>query len=242
MKMMTVCDITLPLPEENLALDEALLDAAEAGEVAGNLRLYEPVSWFVVLGYGNRAETEANLAGCAAAGVPVLRRCSGGGTVLQGPGCLNYNLVLPIDLDPELGSIRGANLYIMERNAAALAEATGLPVQIQGHTDLGIGGLKFSGNAQRRKKSYLVFHGAILLNLDLARIEELLPMPSLQPEYRAGRRHKDFLMNLQISPERVKMALAKVWQAEQTLQELPLTRMRQLVEEKYGRREWNLSR
>jgi lipoate-protein ligase A len=234
------CDITLPLPEENLALDEALLDAAEAGGGPGSLRFYEPVSWFVVLGYGNRAETEVNLDVCAKEGVPVLRRCSGGGTVLQGPGCLNYNLVLPLAAHPDLGGIRGANRYIMERNAAAVAAAIGTPVQIQGHTDLALGGLKFSGNAQRRKKHYLVFHGALLLSLDLQRIERLLSMPTLQPEYRAGRSHRDFLMNLGVSAERLKQSLREAWQAEQPLPDLPLGRMRELVAEKYGRREWNL--
>lgn len=237
---MNFCDITLPMPEENLALDEALLDAAEAGGGPGSLRFYEPASWFVVLGYGNRAETEVNLAACATEGVPVLRRCSGGGTVVQGPGCLNYNLVLPITAHPDLGSIRGANSYIMERNAAAVTAAIGTPVQIQGHTDLAIGGLKFSGNAQRRKKHYLVFHGAILLSLDLGRIERLLPMPTLQPEYRGGRSHRDFLMNLGVGAERIKQALREAWHAEQPLTELPLANMRELVAQKYGRQEWNL--
>jgi lipoate---protein ligase len=40
---MLLLDLTLPTPAENLALDEALLDAAEAGEIRGDvLRLWEP--------------------------------------------------------------------------------------------------------------------------------------------------------------------------------------------------------
>ena len=86
------CDLTLPTPEENLACDEVLLDICEAGRLEGVLRFWEPAQHFVVLGYANRAAREANLEFCRSAGIRVLRRCSGGGAVLQGPGCLNYSL------------------------------------------------------------------------------------------------------------------------------------------------------
>jgi lipoate-protein ligase A len=141
---------------------------------------------------------------------------------------------------PDLGTIRGANGFIMNRNAAAISAAFGKTVEVQGHTDLAFGGVKFSGNAQRRKKEHLVFHGAILLSLDLSRIERLLPMPSLEPNYRQGRSHRDFLMNLNVPAAVIKEALRKAWQAETPLNKVPMERVGQLVAEKYSRREWNL--
>jgi hypothetical protein len=91
---MQLLSLTLPTPAENVALDEALLDeaqagAAEAGEV---LRLWEAPRPFVVIGRSSRIAEEVNLA--AASAWTVIRRCSGGAAVVAGPGCLMYAVVL----------------------------------------------------------------------------------------------------------------------------------------------------
>src|SRR2546428_11436756 len=75
------CDLPLDSPAENLACDEALLDTAEAGFSGELLRVWEPQSYFVVLGYANKAASEANLEFCRQNAIPVLRRCTGGGAV-----------------------------------------------------------------------------------------------------------------------------------------------------------------
>jgi len=117
---MTFLDLTLPTPAENLAGDEALLDWCEENGGIGVLRFWEPENYFAVVGYGNQVATEVNVAACEADKIPILRRCSGGGTVLQGPGCLNYSLILKIEENGLLASITAANRFIMERNREAL--------------------------------------------------------------------------------------------------------------------------
>lgn len=239
---MTLLDLTLPSPIENLALDEALLDAAEAGAAGQTLRFWESPVHFVVVGYGNKIAREVNRAACEARGIPILRRCSGGGTVVQGPGCLNYTVILPITTAGPTRSISIANQFIMERTRAAIAslhpEPSTLNLAVRGHTDLTLGNLKFSGNAQRRRKKFLLFHGSLLLNFDLPLISELLQMPSLQPDYRQGRAHEEFVMNLNLPPEKVKGALIAEWQATETLRQ-PISLPPALLE-KYGSAEWNL--
>jgi lipoate---protein ligase len=235
-----LCDVTFPTPQENLACDEALLELCEAGEADDLLRFWGPQQHFVVLGYANKAAREVNLPFCRAKGIPVLRRSTGGGTVLQGPGVLNYSLVLCFDAAGPLRSIHSTNEFILKRHQAALASLIGAPVERQGQTDLAIGGLKFSGNAQRRQRRCLIFHGAFLLNLDLALVEQTLPLPSREPEYRAGRSHKEFLLNLKLPPPDLKSALAAAWRADEAFGELPHARIEQLVREKYTTDEWNL--
>lgn len=233
-------DLSFPTPEENLACDEALLEWCERGEGSELLRVWEPASRFVVVGYGNEAAREVNLEFCAANSIPVLRRCSGGGTVLQSPGCLNYTLVLRISSLPGLQSISTTNRFVLQRHQAALANLLRASVEMQGHTDLAVGGLKFSGNAQRRRKEFLLFHGCFLLHADLALIEQALPFPSKQPAYRANRRHADFLLNLKVPAPRLKAALAEAWEARQGAgAELPLKQIAGLAVDKYRRREWN---
>jgi lipoate-protein ligase A len=211
---MKFLDLTLPTPAENVACDEQLLDAAERGDGGAALRVWESAQPFVVVGRLEKFETEVDLAACKRRGIPVLRRCSGGGTVVQGPGCLSYALILEITKDGPLRNVTAANRFITERNRTAVQSAIRNPqstIEVQGCTDLTLDGLKFSGNAQRRRRHWLLFHGTFLLDFDLALISELLPMPSRQPDYRESRPHGKFLTNLNLPADAVKAALKQAW-------------------------------
>jgi lipoate-protein ligase A len=206
-------DLTFDLPAENLACDEALLDRCEDEGGPEVLRFWEPRDYFVVLGYSNKLAAEVNQIPVSGLPVPALRRSSGGGTVLQGPGCLNYALVLKIDGSPERANVTSVNRYAMEKNRSALERLLKKPVRVQGHTDLTLGDLKFSGNAQRRKRNAFLFHGTFLLDFNLEKIEAHLKMPEIQPDYRQKRGHRHFLVNLGVPAEKVKAALAEEWNA-----------------------------
>jgi lipoate-protein ligase A len=164
--------------------------------------------------------------------------------VVQGPGCLNYTLVLRITADGPLHNIGVANQFIMRQNCAAIATLNAQPstlnVAIRVHTDLAIGERKFSGNSQRRRKHFLLFHGTFLLKFDLALVSELLPMPSKQPDYREHRPHTEFLTNLNVPANEVKAALRQTWKAEELLKNPPLEKIAALARDKYATREWNL--
>jgi lipoate---protein ligase len=237
---MKYLDRTLHTAQENLACDEALLDECEEGRPDEILSFWEPRQRFVVLGYSNKVSTEVNLDSCKVDGIPVLRRCSGGGTVLQGPGCLNYALILEIRQGTATANIAEANAFIMNRNRNALNALLGGQVLIQGHTDLTWQGLKFSGNSQRRRRRFLLFHGTFLLQLDLSLVEQVLRLPSKQPAYRRNRSHKDFLTNLPVGADAVKEVMKTAWGADDVIEELPEERIDQLVDVKYARDEWNL--
>ena len=243
-------DLTFNTPAELLAADEALLDWCEAGHGSEVLVLWEPRETFVVVGYANKVSTEVNVTACETHGVPIFRRCSGGGTVVQMPGGLNYSLILRITEKGPTRNISSANQFIMEKNREAIQLAIGQPspvVSVRGHTDLALATShsspatfkKFAGNSQRRRKHFLLFHGTLLLNCDLKLIGELLRMPSLQPDYRATRSHKDFVMNLNLPADAVKAALARTWQADGKLENPPLDEIRKLAREKYVTRDWN---
>jgi lipoate-protein ligase A len=240
-------DLTLPSPAENLACDEALLDWCENGKGDETLRFWESRDHFVVVGYANKIANEVNATACEKRGIPILRRCSGGGTVLQGPGCLNYTLILRITDDGPLRNISATNQFIMERNRAAI-ESLFLKFEIRnskfnlsvcGHTDMVIDGRKFSGNSQRRRKKFLLFHGTFLLNFNLSLIGELLRMPSKQPDYRQSRDHGEFLMNLKIPAERLEKALIKSWNATGESSDFPKQELHKLAVEKYSTAKWN---
>lgn len=244
---MNFLDSTLQSPEENLACDEALLDFCEERGNGGALRFWEPPNYFVVVGYGNLVASEVNVEASERDKIPILRRCSGGGAVLQGPGCLNYSLILKIEEDGPLGTISSANRFIMERNRETIESAFKIPgtnMKVAGHTDLVVEAgpgpaRKFSGNAQRRKKHFLLFHGTFLLNFNIRLVEKYLRMPSREPDYRVGRPHENFLTNLNLTAETVKQTMRTAWDAAEALEEIPSDSIALLVRDKYVTREWN---
>ncbi len=193
-------------PSAHLSIDETLLDVSEHTSQAF-LRFWESPSYFVVLGASNKIETEVESLNCDRDSIPIFKRCSGGGTVLQGPGCLNYALILPISTHPDLLTISGTTQFIMTRQANALN------AQVQGPSDLTINNLKISGNAQRRKRKSVLFHGTCLYNFNLEKISTYLKMPSKAPDYRQNRPHSQFVANLPQSREKLIDTISKAWEA-----------------------------
>jgi lipoate---protein ligase len=195
-----------------LAYDEVLLSWVDQQQPAmGLLRLWESPSTFVVMGYGKQVAADVHVDACRSGSVPILRRCSGGGTVLQTVGCLSYSLILPIDLHPSLASIQTTTSWIMTQQAACLQAFLGEAVAVKGTSDLTIGTLKISGNAQRRGRRSVLFHGTILCQVDIAEIGRYLQVPSYQPEYRNNRGHAAFLRSLDVAPGKLSEHLAKWW-------------------------------
>ncbi|HTO93968.1 MAG TPA: lipoate--protein ligase family protein [Bacteroidota bacterium] len=235
---MLFVDHSFDSPAMELALDEALLDLREEEPGEGFLRFWEPRKPCVILGRTNDAAREVRLDRCRSLGIPVLRRASGGGTVVQGPGCLNFALVLNMDANPELRSPAGTTAFILGRHAPLLSALAGSTVSVKGSSDLAVGERKFSGNSQRRRLRSLLFHGSFLLDFDFALVEELLPMPSREPDYRKGRSHTDFLMNIRIPPDALKDALRSCWDADRAPRELPLDAAVRLDREKYTSDAW----
>jgi lipoate-protein ligase A len=219
--------------------------AAETGNPHEFLWFWESKIPFLVLGYGQKTEIECNVNVCDTEKIPILRRCSGGGAVLQGPGSWNYGLVLSVSDHGPLTSITGANTWVMERNRRILETLLGQPVSIRGHTDLAVSRcgreLKISGNAQRRKRRTLLFHGTILRALDLSAISRFLRPPSVAPEYRAEREHQDFVTNTGLPREALEHAFITGWHAASS--GAPAVRDRSEIEpwlsNRYGRTEWH---
>jgi lipoate-protein ligase A len=234
-------DITLPTPEENLAIDEALLLGAEADGDAEYLRVWESPDDFAVLGKNCRVAEDVWVENCQSDEVPVLRRISGGGTVLLGPGCLNYTLVLRLDQSAELGGVQSSFDYILERSFRPL-RAIHQSIGRAGQSDLMLSGRKFCGNAQRRQRTHLLHHGSVLYAFALDKIPRYLKEPSRQPDYRSRRSHLDFLTNLPSGREQLRDGLRAAWNATSDAETMPDDLVEKLVRERYGQHEWNYRR
>lgn len=189
--MMEVLFWSAPTVAENVALDERMARSAfSAGR--STLRFWWGGPPAVVMGWSERAEPSVHSDACAELGVEVLKRCTGGGTVLQTSGVLNYSLITPAPdhLDLMAGFRQGTDLV------CTLLDTFGLVGVVQGTCDVAVAGQKISGNAQARRWRSMLVHGTLLVDFDVDLAEKLLPHPPREPEYRQARRHRDFLVTL----------------------------------------------
>ncbi len=261
MACMKLLELTLPTPEENLALDEALLDQAEAEEGASEvLRLWEPDRPMVVVGRSSKLAQEVKAEECARREIPVLRRSSGGTSIVAGPGCLMYAVVLSLNERPALRAIDHAHRFVLDRIAAALAPLTP-PIRCRGTSDLVVGesekcpvgcgvendqpnsvARKVSGNSVRVKRDWLLYHGTLLYNFPIELIEACLPLPPREPDYRGGRSHRLFVANLPVSRDDLRRAMIAGWQADEPLANWPRERTSELVAQRYSLASWHADR
>ncbi len=211
---MQLRDISFATPRENIAYDEVLFHMAEKQGGGEFLRFWESPKVFIVLGKISREDEDVDSARARQDEVPVLRRSSGGGTVVQGPGCLNFTLVLSKHRSPHIGDLRRSYAWISAKIIEAL-ELDGVKAFFKPLSDLaaGPGEKKFSGNAQRRGKNYILHHGTLLYDFDLSLISRYLKMPRQMPEYRQMRSHLDFVANIALDPGAFKKNLAKAFDA-----------------------------
>lgn len=185
--------LSLRTVSENLAGEKKSLECGAQG--VRELRFWSSKDHAVVLGLGGRVDEDVNQKECQKHGVAILRRQSGGGTVLQGPGVLNVTLTQPWKRG--LGAVReelcqlgkalakgalavGSSAWVEENSGDVIVKEQGEPVKI-------------CGLSARAKSGGILLHGSVLVDPDMALMASVLRVPKRQPAYRHGRSHLDFL-------------------------------------------------
>jgi len=195
--------------EESLIHGDALIQPTGV-ELAEGFSTWEFDCLCVVLGRGSKI-SEANVALCQEDDVPIVRRCTGGASIVAGPGCLMYSVILSLQDRPALRSINLAHQFVMERIERATQKIDSR-VTLQGICDLTIKDRKFSGNALRYTRDWLLYHGTILYRFPIESISRYLALPPRQPQYRDGRSHVDFLTNIDCEREPLTQRLLESWE------------------------------
>lgn len=238
--VMKLLVLSLSTPEEDLALDEALLEQAETGAGPSEvLRLWELNRPCVVVGRSSRVAVEVRPDACAEAGVPILRRCSGGAAVVAGPGCLMYSVVLAYRDRAPLRMLDQAHCFVLGIMHQALARLAP-DVRIQGTSDLTLGDRKFSGNSLRCKRDHFLYHGTILYDFPLDLIGRCLATPPHQPAYRQQREHARFVTNFPAGQDQLHRCISEAWGTDGQLESWPEQQVAALVSSRYDQASWNL--
>ena len=186
-------------PWHNIAWEEYLLQSLDKNSTDVYLYFYENTPSIILGASLNKMEEVYEHKQSIP---PVLRRISGGGSVVHLKNNINYGIVFSLNAYPNFFKIHESYSLILG-SITNVCKNTKHPIFSNGHSDLTMiqAGTerKISGNSQARKGGFLLHHGTFLCKgVDTSPIRYFLRPPVKQPEYREKRRHEDFL--LKVSP------------------------------------------
>jgi lipoate-protein ligase A len=188
----------------NMAVDEAILNSVVEGAGLPTLRFYAWSPPCLSLGRSQKL-AEADLAACRAAGVDVVRRPTGGRSILHTDE-LTYSVSL-LQTDPRAqGGIVEGYRRLSEGLLAGLRRLGVAAIQAEGRRPPGsdstavcfetpadyeitVGGRKLVGSAQWRARGGVLQHGTLPLCGDLARIVGYLAFSAAEREAQRRRLH-----------------------------------------------------
>ena len=174
---------------EQLQLEEALLRADERSFCIVNLGSPRAI----VMGISGQPEQLLDLSKVRQKHIPVIKRFSGGGTVIVDENTLFVTFIMAkdhLDVDPYPEPILrwSADLY---------ASAWNIPGFQLRENDYCIGDKKCGGNAQYMRKDRWIHHTSFLWDYKPENMETLL-LPAKRPIYRSDRSHEAFLCRLNL--------------------------------------------
>lgn len=177
---------SLPIYEQ-LLLEELLLRSD-----TGNWCLVNEGSTpAIVMGISGKKEELVNAEKAAEHDIPLIKRFSGGGTVVVDENTLFITFICQKQLHP----FSAYPEPIMKWTEELYRGAIDHPEFRLRENDYVIGERKFGGNAQYIKKDRWLHHTSILWDYSPDKMQCLLH-PKKTPSYRAGRPHEEFLCRL----------------------------------------------
>ena len=147
----------------------------------------------IVLGRGSDPELAFHPEAVLADGIPVYKRPSGGETVLLSPETL---VLASVRTGIKLSSphrffklFSDTIIGVLTRNGIKDACQRGI-------SDVSVGPLKVLGSSIYWHRDRLLYHAVLNVNEPVENMERYLKHPPREPDYRAGRRHGDFVTTL----------------------------------------------
>ncbi len=178
-------------PAWNMAVDEALFNTCGRDTGPMTLRIYSWNPPAVSLGYGQTVEDEVDPGRCERYGIELVRRITGGRTVLHDQE-LTYSLVAP-ESHPALGRQSGVMIRkvsealidalrhfdirgeLAPRESCGTGGGSDVCFTATGRYEITVHGRKLAGSAQRRSRGRVLQHGSILLGPGHRRLPLLMP-------------------------------------------------------------------
>lgn len=165
-----------------IAFDQALIDAHQAGAIPDTIRFlrFPPTA---LVGRHQALAREVNLDHCRAHSVGVARRITGGGAIYFDEGQLGWELVLH-RTTLGIGSLAELTRSICEAAAAGLSRL-GIEARYRPRNDIEVDGRKLSGTGGFFEGDTLFFQGTVLVDMNPADMLAALNVPQAKLARRA---------------------------------------------------------
>lgn len=237
-------------PYKNIALDEAIFAEVKAGRSPPTFRFYRNAN-AVILGCFQTAEEEVDLEYARANDIKVVKRITGGGAVYHDMGNLNYSIltkdVFGIGLDVQ------KLFFTMMDGAVCAFENIGIDAEMGRLNDVSVGGKKILGSAATIDSGALLFHAAVLVDVDLNRLASVLKVPGIKLKDKGISTILERVTNIKAvsgnNVDDVRKALLEGYgdslefeYEEGRLTDSETRLLDRLYDRKFSRSEWNLGR
>uniref|UniRef100_A0A7S1JNH4 BPL/LPL catalytic domain-containing protein n=1 Tax=Vitrella brassicaformis TaxID=1169539 RepID=A0A7S1JNH4_9ALVE len=152
----------------------------------------------VVLGISGKPQQLVHVDNATEDGIPLVRRYSGGGTVLVDENVLLCSMILPKSFTGVEPFPRPVMRWTGRLYEGVFGAPSGFGVAENDYVvRMADGSMrKVAGNAQSFTKDRFVHHTSFLWKVDDGRMGRYLTLPQRQPQYRANRTHSDFLTGI----------------------------------------------
>ena len=236
-------------PEVQMAIDEAIMLARIEGKVPDTVRLYAFSPSSVTIGRFQSIRHDVNLREAKRLGIPVVRRITGGGSVFHDEfGEITYSVIIGEYYHPALRNIHESYRYLAGPLVDALKDL-GLDAGFSGLNDIVVNGRKISGSAQTRRKGVILQHGTFMYSTRV----EILGKVLRASKAKLADKNVSNIWERVTTLEREGVKLNR-WEAYELLREsferafpleigeltdYELELAERLIEERYGKEEWN---
>lgn len=155
--------------------------------------IWVPDKVYIVLGASNNQADALNLENVTRDNITVLKRPSGGQTVILTP---NNIIIAAVFFDNK--TIHPKEIFQqINKLIISTIEKTGMNnLLMMGISDIAISGKKILGSAIYRSKDALLYHAVLNISEPVVTFEKYLKYPTKEPDYRMGRSHSEFVTSL----------------------------------------------
>ena len=158
-----------------------------------NIYTWIPDKKYIVLGQRDTPDLALNQDAVINDGITVMKRPSGGHTVLLSPN----TIVIAISITQL--DIKYTKRFFEACNSAIInaLEAQGIiGISKKGISDIAAGQRKILGSSMYRPKNHTFYHAVLNLSESAEIIAKSLAHPKTEPDYRLGRKHSEFIISL----------------------------------------------
>lgn len=141
----------------------------------------------VIIGRNQNPWKECHIQAMENDGIQLVRRTTGGGTVYQDIGNMNFSFISPL------------SSYDNKRNSSIILKALksfDIKAETSGRNDILVTGLKVSGSAYKISEPVALHHGTLLINTDLNSLEKYLNPNKLKLQSKGIESVKSSVVNL----------------------------------------------